>query len=63
MARWGLRLVLILLVSIHWIPGLGGIVVPIIGWLGFHLYRHAFVGLCREAPPALPAGTGPGAVP
>jgi hypothetical protein len=49
--RWGLRLVFVALLSIHWIPGLGGIVVPIIGWLGYHLYRRAFVGLCRATAP------------
>lgn len=54
LARWGLRLVLVILITIHWVPGLGGIVVPIVGWLGFHLYRHAFVGLCGEEPSALP---------
>jgi hypothetical protein len=63
LTRWGLRLLFVGLLSIHWIPGLGGIVVPLIGWLGFRLYRHAFVGLCREAPTGFAATALPRAVP
>jgi len=55
LTRWVVRLVFVLLLSIHWIPGLGGIVIPLVGWLGFRLYRRAFLALCREAPAGAPA--------
>lgn len=52
LARWALRLVFVLLLTIDWIPVLSGIVVPIIGWLSFHVYRRAFIALSQDAPPA-----------
>ncbi len=48
LARWGLRLVFVVLLSIQWLPVVGGVVVPLIGALGFVVYRRAFVGLCRD---------------
>jgi len=47
LARWGLRLVFVVLLSIQWLPVVGGVVVPLVGALGYLVYRRAFVGLCR----------------
>lgn len=57
LARWGLRLVFVVLLSIQWLPVLGGVVVPLIGALGFVVYRRAFVRLCRDGAAAAPSVT------
>lgn len=52
--RWGIRLFFFILIALQWIPGVGGIVVPLMAWSSFEIYRAAFVSRFRSSPSVLP---------
>jgi Zn finger protein HypA/HybF involved in hydrogenase expression len=46
--RWGVKLFLLLLVLLQWVPLLGGFVVPVMALVNYNVYRAAFAGLLEE---------------
>ncbi|HZL99790.1 MAG TPA: hypothetical protein VFD43_06015, partial [Planctomycetota bacterium] len=50
--KWGIRLLFLLLVSIQWIPAVGGIVVPIMALVNYVAWRGLYLATLREPGPA-----------
>lgn len=46
--RWGIRLLLFLLIAIQIVPAIGTITVPAMAWISFEAYRAAFVNRFKK---------------
>ncbi len=51
--KWGVRLLFVLLVSIQWVPAVGGIVVPLMALVNYVAWRGLFLSVLREPQPVL----------
>jgi hypothetical protein len=49
--KWGMRLLFLALVSIQWIPAVGGVVVPIMALVNYFAWREMFLASIRPAQP------------
>jgi hypothetical protein len=49
--RWLVRLAIFLLIMFQWVPGAGGLVVPIMALLNYTVYRSAFRAMLRNEQP------------
>ena len=48
LVRWGLRILVVLLIALQWIPVAGGFVVPALALLSYTVYRNAFAAQYAE---------------
>jgi len=46
--KWGIRILFLVLVSVQWIPAVGGIVVPTMALVNYLVWRATFLAVARE---------------